>query len=49
MQVYVTKRRGDLKMTLSYTWSKALADASRDGAAKPRSPTPGRAPRRAGG
>jgi hypothetical protein len=28
LQVYITKRKGDLMMTASYTWSKALADSS---------------------
>jgi hypothetical protein len=28
LQTYVTKRRGNLVMTASYTWSKALTDAS---------------------
>jgi len=28
LQVYVTKRKGDLRLTQSYTWSKALTDAS---------------------
>jgi hypothetical protein len=28
MQLYAAKRRGDLLMTLSYTWSKVLTDAS---------------------
>jgi hypothetical protein len=28
LQAYMTKRKGDLMMTASYTWSKALADSS---------------------
>ncbi|MBA3439886.1 MAG: TonB-dependent receptor, partial [Pyrinomonadaceae bacterium] len=32
LQVYVTKRKGDLLLTSSYTWSKALTDASDNGA-----------------
>ena len=28
MQLYATKRKGDLQMTVSYTWSKVLTDAS---------------------
>lgn len=31
LQVYGTKRKGDLTMTVSYTWSKALADTSGNG------------------
>jgi hypothetical protein len=31
MQLYVTKRTGDLRMTASYTWSKALAETSGNG------------------
>jgi hypothetical protein len=31
MQLYATKRKGDLKMTAGYTWSKALADSSGNG------------------
>lgn len=30
LQVYATKRKGDLTMTVSYTWSKALSDSSGD-------------------
>src|SRR5260370_28911370 len=28
LQVYATKRKGDLQATVSYTWSKTLADSS---------------------
>jgi len=28
LQAYMTKRKGDLMMTVSYTWSKALSDSS---------------------
>ena len=28
MQLYAAKRKGDLLMTTSYTWSKVLTDAS---------------------
>jgi Carboxypeptidase regulatory-like domain len=31
LQLYATKRKGDLLMTAGYTWSKALADASGNG------------------
>jgi hypothetical protein len=31
LQVYAAKRKGDLTMTVSYTWSKALADTSGNG------------------
>jgi carboxypeptidase family protein len=31
LQLYATKRKGDLSMTVSYTWSKALADNSGNG------------------
>jgi hypothetical protein len=31
LQVYAAKRKGDLTMTASYTWSKALADTSGNG------------------
>jgi Carboxypeptidase regulatory-like domain len=31
LQVYATKRKGDLSMTVSYTWSKTLADGSGNG------------------
>ena len=31
LQVYGTKRKGDLRMTVSYTWSKSLSDSSGDG------------------
>jgi hypothetical protein len=31
LQLYVTKRKGDLLMTAGYTWSKALTDASGNG------------------
>jgi carboxypeptidase family protein len=31
LQLYATKRKGDLTMTVSYTWSKALADNSSNG------------------
>ncbi|HEV8129802.1 MAG TPA: carboxypeptidase-like regulatory domain-containing protein [Acidobacteriota bacterium] len=31
LQVYVNKRKGDLTMTTSYTWSKVLADTSGNG------------------
>jgi hypothetical protein len=31
LQVYAAKRKGDLTMTVSYTWSKALGDASGNG------------------
>ncbi|HVF86915.1 MAG TPA: carboxypeptidase-like regulatory domain-containing protein [Pyrinomonadaceae bacterium] len=31
LQVYVTKRKGDLLLTSSYTWSKVLTDASGNG------------------
>ncbi len=31
LQVYATKRKGDLTMTVGYTWSKALADTSGNG------------------
>src|SRR5215813_6739811 len=31
LQVYATKRKGDLSFTVSYTWSKALADNSGNG------------------
>jgi hypothetical protein len=30
LQLYATKRKGNLVMTTSYTWSKALADASKN-------------------
>jgi hypothetical protein len=30
LQVYATKRKGDLMMTVSYTWSKSLSDSSGD-------------------
>lgn len=32
LQIYVAKRKGDLLLTSSYTWSKALTDASDNGA-----------------
>ena len=31
LQLYAAKRKGDLTMTASYTWSKSLADASGNG------------------
>jgi Carboxypeptidase regulatory-like domain len=31
LQLYATKRKGDLTMTVSYTWSKALAENSGNG------------------
>ena len=31
LQVYVTKRKGNIRLTGSYTWSKVLADASANG------------------
>ena len=31
LQSYLTRRKGDLTLTVSYTWSHALADASSDG------------------
>jgi hypothetical protein len=31
LQTYLTRRKGDLTTTVSYTWSHALADASGDG------------------
>jgi hypothetical protein len=31
LQLYVTKRRGNVTMSVSYTWSKALADTSGNG------------------
>jgi hypothetical protein len=31
LQLYATKRKGDLTMTAGYTWSKALADTSGNG------------------
>jgi carboxypeptidase family protein len=31
LQLYATKRKGDLTMTVSYTWSKVLADTSGNG------------------
>ncbi|HEY8459078.1 MAG TPA: carboxypeptidase regulatory-like domain-containing protein, partial [Blastocatellia bacterium] len=31
LQLYAAKRKGDLLMTVSYTWSKALADSSGNG------------------
>jgi hypothetical protein len=30
LQLYATKRKGDLTMTVSYTWSKSLSDSSGD-------------------
>jgi hypothetical protein len=30
LQIYATKRKGDLMMTVSYTWSKSLSDSSGD-------------------
>jgi hypothetical protein len=31
MQLYAAKRKGNLELTVSYTWSKALTDTSGNG------------------